>query len=48
VVSGDTLGSLAQKYYDDPSKYTVIFEANRDILEDPDSLQIGQELKIPD
>jgi nucleoid-associated protein YgaU len=48
VVSGDTLGMLAEKYYDDPSKWTVIFEANGDILEDPDTLQLGQELKIPD
>ena len=48
VGSGDTLSMLAEKYYDDPSQWTVIFEANGDILEDPDSLQLGQELKIPD
>jgi hypothetical protein len=48
VVAGDTLGLLAEKYYGDFNKFNVIYEANRDILSDPDSLQLGQELKIPD
>jgi nucleoid-associated protein YgaU len=47
VESGDTLSILAEKYYNDSSKHSVIFEANKDILKDPDSLQIGQRLKIP-
>ena len=47
VESGDTLSTIAKKYYDDASKFDKIFEANKDILESPDSLQIGQKLKIP-
>lgn len=48
VASGDTLMEVAKKYYGDPMGYEKIFEANKDILDSPDSLQIGQKLKIPD
>ena len=47
VVKGDTLSKIAKKYYGDPSLYPQIFEANRDILTDPDKIQIGQKLRIP-
>ncbi|HEX6097490.1 MAG TPA: LysM peptidoglycan-binding domain-containing protein [Thermoanaerobaculia bacterium] len=47
VVSGDTLSALAKKYYGDASKYHRIFEANRDQLNDPDKIKVGQRLKIP-
>ena len=47
VVSGDTLSKIAQKYYGDASLYQQIFEANRDILKDPNKIQVGQKLKIP-
>lgn len=47
VVAGDTLSGLAKKYYGDASKYNRIFEANRDQLNDPDKIKVGQRLKIP-
>ena len=47
VVSGDTLSALAKRYYGDASKYNRIFEANRDQLNDPDKIKVGQKLKIP-
>jgi nucleoid-associated protein YgaU len=47
VVSGDTLGALAKKYYGKASLYTKIFEANKDILKNPDVIKIGQKLRIP-
>lgn len=47
VVSGDTLSGIAKKYYGDASKYNRIFEANRDQLNDPDKIKVGQRLKIP-
>lgn len=47
VASGDTLSALAKKYYGDASKYHRIFDANRDQLNDPDKIQVGQKLKIP-
>ncbi|HEX7707991.1 MAG TPA: LysM peptidoglycan-binding domain-containing protein [Thermoanaerobaculia bacterium] len=48
VVRGDTLSAIAKKYYGSANKYTKIFEANRDILDDPDKIKPGQKLTIPD
>jgi hypothetical protein len=39
VQSGDTLSKIAQKYYGDASLYKQIFEANRDILKDPNKIR---------
>jgi nucleoid-associated protein YgaU len=47
VVSGDTLGALAQRYYGRASAYMKIFEANKDILKNPDVIKVGQKLRIP-
>src|SRR5262245_2686193 len=47
VVKGDTLSKIAKQYYGDPSLYPQIFEANRDILKDPNKIQVGQRLRIP-
>jgi nucleoid-associated protein YgaU len=47
VQSGDTLSKIAQKYYGDASLYTRIFQANRDVLSDPNKISPGQKLRIP-
>ena len=47
VVAGDTLSKIAQKYYGDPALYDKIFQANRDVLKDPNKIYPGQKLKIP-
>jgi len=47
VQSGDTLSKIAQKYYGDASLYTKIFQANRDVLSDPNKISPGQKLRIP-
>lgn len=47
VVKGDTLSAIAKKYYGKASAYNRIFEANRDILDNPDKIKVGQKLKIP-
>jgi nucleoid-associated protein YgaU len=47
VKSGDTLSKIAKDTLDDAKLYTKIFEANRDILKDPDLIKPGQKLKIP-
>ena len=47
VIAGDTLSGLAKTYYGNASLYMKIFEANRDILEDPNLIKIGQQLRIP-
>jgi len=47
VVKGDTLFSLAQKYYGNRSKWRDIYAANRDVLPSENALRLGMELKIP-
>lgn len=47
VASGETLGKIAKHYYGDPSKYQKIFQANTDILKNPDLIYPDQELIIP-
>ena len=47
VKTGDTLGALAQRFYGKASLYPKIFEANRDILSNPNLIKVGQKLKIP-
>jgi len=48
VVAGDTLSKIALKYYGSANKYMKIFEANRDILSNPDLIKPGQKLRIPE
>lgn len=47
VQAGDSLSKIAKHFYGDASKYQRIFEANRDKLDNPDKIQVGQELTIP-
>jgi nucleoid-associated protein YgaU len=47
VKPGDSLSKIAKKCYDDGNKYMKIFEANKDILKDPNTIKPGQKLKIP-
>jgi len=47
VTSGETLGKIAKQYYGKASKYNAIFEANTNILDNPDLIKVGQELVIP-
>src|SRR5256885_370596 len=48
VVAGETLGKIAQHYYGKASLYPKIFEANRDVLSDPDKIKVGQRLRVPE
>ena len=47
VVSGDSLSKIAKREYGDANAWKQIYEANRDILKDPDKIFPGQNLKIP-
>ena len=50
VKKGENLWKIAEKHYGKGkgAKYTVIFEANRPMLTDPDKIYPGQVLRIPD
>ena len=47
VVSGDSLSKIAKREYGDANEWKRIYEANRDLLKDPDKIYPGQKLKIP-
>ena len=47
VVKGDCLWKIAQNCYGTGTKWDVIYEANKDIIKNPDEIQIGQVLVIP-
>lgn len=47
VIQGDSLALIASSIYGDSLSYNVIFQANIDILENPNTLNIGDILKLP-
>lgn len=47
VVGGDTLTKIATRFYGDPAKWDIIFEANKDALPSPSDLRVGQTIVIP-
>jgi len=47
VKKGDTLYSLAKRYYGDGKLWTRIFDANRDKLKDASAVPVGIVLAIP-
>ncbi len=48
VKSGDTLSGIAYAVYGSIVHYTKIYEANDDILRNPDKIYIGQRLRVPE
>lgn len=46
VQPGDTLGTVAKRFYNDASRFPLIVAANR--FSDPDKLTVGQEIVIPE
>lgn len=47
VKAGDTLSKIAKGHFGDAKRYMEIFNANKDILTNPDLIKVGQKLKIP-
>jgi LysM repeat protein len=47
VKSGDTLSKISKWHLGDPMKYMDIFNINKDILDNPDLIKVGQKLKLP-
>ena len=47
IKSGDNLSKISKQFYGDSDEYMRIFYANRDKLNDPDKIQVGQKLVIP-
>jgi nucleoid-associated protein YgaU len=47
VKPGDSLRTIALQYYGTKDAFVRIFKANRSRLSSPDSIRVGQQLKIP-
>jgi len=48
VQKGDSLSKIAKKFYGEAGAWKRIFEANRDVVKNPDLIQPGWTLKIPE
>lgn len=48
VVKGDSLSKIAKRQYGDANKWRAIYEANRDLIKDPDLIYPGQSFRIPE
>ncbi len=48
VVSGDSLSKIAKRFYGNAGEWRKIFEANKDRISNPDMIQPGWALKIPE
>jgi len=48
VQPGDSLSKISKQFYGNASQYMKIFEANRDQLSNPNAIQPGQRLVIPE
>jgi len=48
VKRGDTLAHIASSFYSDGFYYPIIMLASKDVVLDPDKIQPGMELTIPD
>lgn len=48
VEKGDSLSKIAKKFYGDMNAWKRIFEANRDRIHNPDLIQPGWKLRIPE
>jgi len=47
VRSGDSLSGIANRVFGDRERWNEIYQANRDVLKDPDALAVGTRLKLP-
>jgi nucleoid-associated protein YgaU len=48
VAGGDSLSKIAKKFYGDANAWRRIYEANKDVVKNPDVIQPGWKLRIPE
>jgi nucleoid-associated protein YgaU len=47
IQKGDSLSAIAKRYYGNAQDYPRIFDANREVIKDPDLIYPGQKIRIP-
>ena len=48
IEKGDTLWAIATDHLGNGARYPEIFEANREVIKDPDLIYPGQQIRIPE
>jgi nucleoid-associated protein YgaU len=48
IKAGDTLSKISKQYYGNANQYMKIAEANKELIKDPNKIQIGWVITIPD
>ena len=47
IQKGDSLSAIAKRYYGNANDYPRIFDANREVIKNPDLIYPGQKIRIP-
>ena len=47
IVRGDSLSKIAKHFYQNAMDYPKLFDANREVIKDPDLIYPGQKIRIP-
>ena len=47
IQKGDSLSGIAKRYYGNANDYPRIFDANREVIKNPDLIYPGQKIRIP-
>ncbi len=47
IKSGDTLSKISKEFYGNANLYNKIFEANKEVIKDPNLIYPGQKIRIP-
>ncbi len=47
IDKGDTLSKIAKDHFGSANRWREIYEANRDVIDDPDRIFPGQVIKLP-
>ena len=47
IESGDSLSKIAKQFYGNAMDYPKLFEANKEVIEDPNLIYPGQKIRVP-
>lgn len=47
IVSGDSLSKIAKRFYGNAMDYPKLFEANKEVIKDPNLIYPGQKIRVP-
>lgn len=48
IQKGDSLSAIAKRQYGDAGKWKMLYEANKDLIDNPDLIYPGQRIRLPE